>query len=339
MDTNKHFDFKASEEAALWLHRLQHEDTPEVRADFSAWIRKAAVNLEEFLFAQAVWKEFDHLDPALSAQAQGAELTPSIVGFRAPTPAQAASAGQTMRRPRWKWRAGLAAALVALTGGWMIYQGLLGADTYATTVGDQQIVKLSDGSVIHLNTDSRAEVRYSARVRSVRLVSGEAMFTVARDPARPFSVQTDSAFIQALGTQFNVYRTSGTTTRIAVVEGAVQVSEDRPAAGKEAVKLGAGDEARVLAHHVVKVKEPDVERAVAWRARRLVFPGDRVADVANEFNRYNKTQIRVEGEAIRQRRMSGVFDADDPSPFIEHLARDPTLAVDKADGEIRIRIR
>jgi ferric-dicitrate binding protein FerR (iron transport regulator) len=53
-------DPQASEEAAVWLQRLRVEDSPRVRAEFSAWIRKGATNLEEFLFAQAIWKELDH---------------------------------------------------------------------------------------------------------------------------------------------------------------------------------------------------------------------------------------------------------------------------------------
>ena len=112
---------------------------------------------------------------------------------------------------------------------------------------------------------------------------------------------------------------------------------DRP--GTDIMQLTAGDEDRVSQGRIVKTIKPDVRRALAWRARRLMFPGDRIADIVEEFNRYNRTRIRIEGAAIRERRMSGVFDADDPSPLIQHLARDADVEIVKSENEILIRSR
>jgi transmembrane sensor len=106
------------------------------------------------------------------------------------------------------------------------------------------------------------------------------------------------------------------------------------------LKLEAGDEAQVVADgRVTRAEAPNVSRATAWRARKLLFPGDRIADVAAEFNRYNRTRIHVEGEALRNRRMSGVFDADDPSPFLEHLERDPDVRVESRGRDVFVRSR
>jgi transmembrane sensor len=380
MTENQQDNFKVSEEAALWLHRLNHEDTPAVRAEFSAWIKKAAVNLEEFLFAQAVWKELDHVDPAARAGLESVVSSDSVIDLRparggenllspplssAPAASARTPARSHVPRDRMRWAIRIAASLGVILLGWLILAKLPGGiDVYATAVGDQRAIKLSDGSVIHLNTHSRAEVRYSEHTRTVRLVEGEALFTVAHDTARPFFVLTDSARIRAVGTQFDVYRASTTATRVAVVDGVVQVSSPPDATGiapvaspespppaatqstqrtdrKEegVVRLAAGDQAEINLGRIVKTAAPNVQRAVAWRARRLMFPGDRVADIAEEFNRYNRIRIRVEGETIRERRMSGVFDADDPSPLVQFLARDPNVAVTKSADEILIRPR
>ena len=57
-------------------------------------------------------------------------------------------------------------------------------------------------------------------------------------------------------------------------------------------------------------REPtDITQTVAWRERRLVFTKEALADIAEEFNRYNRApQIRVEGDIARNTRYTGVFD-------------------------------
>jgi transmembrane sensor len=219
--------------------------------------------------------------------------------------------------------------------GWLLLHSVSDPkQAYVTATGDQQSIKLRDGSLVQLNTHSRIEATYSAGARQVRLLEGEALFIVAQDPARPFRVYTDSATIQAIGTQFNVYRRVN-GTRVSVVEGIVQVS--RPAAAP--VRLEAGAEADIAADRVTRTAKPDVDRAVAWRARRLVFHSDRLEDVAREFNRYNRDQIRLDGVGVADRRISGVFDADDTQPLIEFLNAQPGFSVTQAGRETVIRVR
>lgn len=350
-------DFRIAEEAALWLQRLEREDTPQVHAEFSAWIKRGAVNLQEFLFAKAVWMELGHVDPAVRARldAAAADAQSSVIDLSAArtpgaTPVKAAAEEQVSmptgvraeRRRGFVWLGAAAACLVAMISAVIALIATRDdAQIYATTIGDQKAIKLADGSVMHLNTASRVEVRYSQQERMLRLIEGEALFTAAKDPARPFVVLTESARIRALGTQFNVYRNNSGETRVTVLDGAVQVSETRTSAGSQnAVRLAAGDEAKVdRGARIIKDVVPNVQRAVAWRARRLMFPGAPVSQIAEEFNRYNRVQIRVEGEALRQRRMSGVFDADDPSPLIRFLSGSPEVTVVRGDHEILIRPR
>ena len=91
-------------------------------------------------------------------------------------------------------------------------------------VGEQKTVRLTDGSVLQLNTRSQARVAYTDGVREIEL-KGEALFTVAKDMHRPFLVRTHDATVRALGTRFNVYE-QGTATRVAVLEGRVRVSSN-----------------------------------------------------------------------------------------------------------------
>lgn len=356
---------RVSEEAAAWLLRLQTEDSPETRAEFDRWIRQGAGNLEEFLFAQMMLSELDRLDssfnPGSFARDDSVVEFPNVAS-PAPSPAHGENHSEETEtseeaaspRRRWPWISALAAALVLATGLW-VTPWPLGSNIYSTKVGSQEAIKLDDGSIIHLNTHSKAQVHFSKDVREVRLLQGEALFTVAHDAGRPFIVVTDTARVRAIGTQFNVYRSGTDQTKVSVIEGVVQVtgkassgnvaptpSQNDRTAGAEAlssVRLAAGDEAAVVGARVVKAEAPAVERAVAWRSRRLMFEGNPVAEIAEEFNRYNARQIRVEGEELRARKMTGVFDADDPSTMIRFISRDANVEVITNENEILIRPR
>jgi transmembrane sensor len=340
-------NLQASEEAAVWLQRLREHDTPEVRAEFSAWVRKGAVNLEEFLFAQATWKELDYVDPDMRKRLWSVEGPETVVDFpvRERLSSDGVQSGKAQRRNLHRsWLISAAAMLAVVMIGWAT---LITSHTHATDIGEQRSVKLADGSIMYLNTSSRAVVDFTDTQRTIRLTSGEALFMVEHDPRRPFYVLTDSARIRAIGTEFNVYRNNDGKTRVAVIEGVVQVSPVRretaanttAAGGTPDVQLAAGDEASVDMRHVAKSREPNIERAVAWRSRRLMFSGDPVSAIAAEFNRYNETPIRIEGDELLTRRMSGVFDADDPAPLVQYLQDDPTIEVVRSEGEILIRAR
>jgi transmembrane sensor len=333
---------KAAEEAAWWLHRLKQDHTPEVQAAFVSWVRKASIHLEEFLFAQAIWRELDQVDPTLRARYEDGVGQRSVVDF--PATREAPMAQPLRSRRRLPWKIGVAAMLAMIAIAAILWAAApFGANMYATVVGEQRAIKLADGSVMHLNTRTRAEVHYSSSSRTVRLQTGEALFTVERDPLRPFVVITDSARVRALGTAFNVYRRSEGDTHVSVVDGAVQLtvpgSQENStsqaamqSSSSHEIRLARGDEAQVVRGRIVRTEAPDVQRAVAWRARELVFSGRPVEEIAAEFNRYNKAQIRVEGETLQKHRMSGVFAADDPTPFVRFLSKEPGVAVTR-DGD------
>jgi len=64
--------------------------------------------------------------------------------------------------------------------------------TYRTVTGQQQIIALPDGSSIELNTDSLVRVDYARASRNIRLLRGEALFSVAHSTLRPFDVYAAS---------------------------------------------------------------------------------------------------------------------------------------------------
>jgi len=97
----------------------------------------------------------------------------------------------------------------------------------------------------------------------VRLVRGEAHFTVAKNPARPFIVEAGGVAVRAVGTAFDVRHADG-AIEVLVTEGKVHVRAARaarriqvPAPAPIATPLVAGERA------VVDTTRPATAPAVA----------------------------------------------------------------------------
>lgn len=329
-----------TEDAAGWLVRLEHDPTPQCRAEFAAWLRHSPTHMEEFLSVTAAYKELDGLEALGDFDLKAAPL-PNIVTLeksRPPVDLRWMNA-QSARPERTRWKiAGLAAALLAAIFGVDYALPGLSSPDYSTATGEQRSIKLDDGSVIQLNTRSRVIVKFSKQARDVHLLEGEALFSVEQDRNRPFRVFTDTAVVRAIGTQFNVYRRREVTT-VSVVQGAVQVSGERQTAPDNNI-FTAGEAVRVDREgRVVKQARTEVTQAIVWRQRKLDFRGTPLNEVAEQFNRYNRIRIRVEDGKAAGKQLNGVFNADEPQALLSFLAQDPGLRFEREGKDVTIRAR
>lgn len=334
--TNKRETARLADQAADWVVRLDEEPTDECRNELVSWLRTSPRHLDEFLLAQATYGAFREMGPQHGFQIQGAAAADATVVPLVATNdgARRGDARALPGRARWQsWPVAAALAGVSLGLGLWIWAAQDRENVYATAVGEQRTVRLPDGSLLSLNTHSRAQVSFSRQGRNVSLLEGEALFDVAPDPARPFRVMAGATAIDVLGTQFNVRR-NGEETRVSVVDGKVRVS----AAGEAAEVIGGG-EARVKHGESAQPVKADLEQTLAWRERRLVFRGTSLAEVIGEFNRYNARPLRLEDESLAQRRISGVFHVDDPSTILKFLQKESALQIEEHGNETVIRER
>jgi len=336
------------------------DPSPQDKAAFVAWLKESPRNVRDFLLMISVDRALDDLDgerlhdiEALLASADR-RITPI---FRRPMP----TAILSPRHSRRQWVAVAASVLVAVIGGWLIW-GLGASDwrTFTTATGEQRAFELEDGSVINLNTHSRVAIRFGREARDVRLLEGEALFNVHHNSARPFRVYTHDAVVQAVGTQFNVYQRAQDTV-VSVIAGRVNVAAG-PEAHADSPKLsplkpavptiaapprtasvhsvGPNEEAHISSAGSVSVRSlPDITEAVAWRDRRLIFREQTLEHIVEEFNRYSRKQIQLQGADVENRVYTGVFDVDDTESLEQVLAHDADLIVDQSEAGIVIRHR
>lgn len=346
-------ELKIAMEAAEWLLKLEEDASTRCQREFVEWLKHSPRHMEEFLLVWATagatrgidTERTIDVDALLKAGMENVTPLPTVVAT------QPASAVSGKRWTRW-WHAGVAAALIGAVALGLLHEFRVPA--YSTALGEQRSFQMEDGSLLHLNTQSRVNVRYSKHAREIHLLQGEALFVVAPDRSRPFRVTAGSTTIQAVGTQFNVYRQPHETT-VSVIEGKVKVVStasalslarqplDQPGTANPqrdaAATLIAGEQISMTDEgRTVAPVAADIDVAVAWRQRRLVFRSQRLDEIAAQFNRYNQTVIRVEGTAAHKR-MSGTFNANQPEAFLGFLTQDPQLEVQRSAKENVIRTR
>jgi transmembrane sensor len=329
------------EQAAEWLLILE-ENRPQDRDAFSEWIAKSPLHIGAFLRAAAMDTLLSRVDPQRTVDIERHTATDEVRDIDS-------SSAHMETRPNRSWRISKRWAAAACIGivtlmpavWWHATNGdRANLQHFDTGVGEQRALELDDGSLLHLNTNSKVTVRFTGQERRVDLLAGEALFRIQRDSSRPFRVHSGRIVIQAVGTQFNVYRRLDDAV-VSVLEGAVQISDERNLSGQSPtrIRLNAGEEAQVAYNGSLSKKTlPDVSRVSAWRQRRLIFRDEPLSNIASEFNRYNRTpKIRIEGADIGARRYAAAFDADDPESLLGILGKDRTLRVEQRADELIIR--
>lgn len=212
-----------------------------------------------------------------------------------------------------------------------------GIDRYETRFGEIRNIALTDGSVLHLNSDSEAEVRFTDHGRKVRLLKGEAFFDVARDSARPFEVEARSAVVRATGTAFNV-RLRPSMIEVTVTKGSVSVRCGNRA--PQQVAAGSGAVLQPRSFVVTGLGARLLAQRTAWRNQIVDLDGETVELATNEFNRYRPAPILIGDTRVASLRIGGRFHIGDSAKFLDLLAESlPVRIVDGEDGSVMLLYR
>jgi transmembrane sensor len=240
----------------------------------------------------------------------------------------------------------LAASVALLVGiaGWLALR-YYDVQVLDTAVGEQRRITLADGSRLDLAPDSRVSARFTLARRDVRLVRGQAFFTVAHNAVRPFVVHANSLTVTAVGTEFDV-RMGPSSTVVTVSEGRVNVAPGADGAGSgpltttETVRASVGQRVTFSkAAQRLSVATVDPKAAGAWRDGTLQFVGEPLEDVINAINRYTARQIVV-APAFQQTRFTGTVSPPKVRDWLKALEHIYAVeVVDQGANGILIRSR
>jgi len=330
--TTRPADSAAEEQASLWAARLEGGTLDAAdRTALDAWLAAEPTH-------RALLSDYCQFSADLE------QVLPALVSSGAvPMPA----AAQPSRRRRgfsWLTLAGgtlAAAAAVALF--FTLSPTALTVETLATSVAQRQSFTLADGTRVELNAQTSLRIENTRDERRVRLASGQAYFAVAKDPNRPFIVETPTGSIRVTGTVFDVRTDQVSELEVTVVEGSVQVRPmDAPATGPRLPSaLTAGENLTATPAGVTRrTLTPDgIEDALAWRQGKIVFHSAPLRLALARFAQYHGRGITVTAEA-ENLTLGGRFSLDDLNGFLDALAQIHPIRVNPdPSGILRISLR
>lgn len=270
---------------------------------YDNWCQRSELHAHAARNAEALWGAFPHTRKAQ----QFVALKP----------------GKRRKSVRVWWAAGMAACLALMISSAMLLRpwSALYAD-HVTAAGERRELRLQDGSVLWMNGDTVLSVDYSHNRRGITLYQGEALFEVAKDAARPFIVRAAQGDVQAIGTRFDVDQ-RGDKVTVQVSEGVVQVSS-----GGETMRLPAG-QSSVYRQGMAPLAGAtiDVENVATWQRGKLIFNARPLGDVLDELDRHIPGVLYLTDETLAARRISGIFEVDDPQAALDVLAQTQPLRI------------
>jgi transmembrane sensor len=279
--------------AIRWWTRLDAGAlSPDEREELSAWLTERPEHKAAFDEVCRLWGDLEALRP--------------LYPLHAPAP---------VARPRLR-RAGLFALLAAVLALYVGFDDLqiLARAKERTGVAETRKITLEDGSSVELGPRSAIAERFDDRRRTVTLLRGEALFEVAADPARPFSVSVAGGLVTAFGTVFDV-STSPARTEVTVLQHRVRLASTGPA-----VVVAEGQQS-AFAPGIAAISPyaVAVDQVTAWRRGKLVFEDKPLGEVVEAIGRYYAGYILILDPGMKARRVTGVFDAGDPLAAIRAI--------------------
>ena len=320
---------KLEDAAGAWIARLEADDVSESdRRCFAEWLAEDRRHRETFEAMRHTWHRLDALGTVVHGVA--GEKPQATV--------------ERSRRRGIVWAAAATLLLAVGSASWVVLYAPAFVE-YETAVGHQLSVSLEDSSTVDLNTDTLITVDFTDDERAIRLVRGEAHFTVAKDAQRPFVVSAGDGIVKAVGTQFNVYLTASREIEVTVTEGIVEVAKADESIGSsaapaspelplQAARVSEGQHVRYNGQvgAVAEMPAPEVERRLAWRQGMLSFDGETLEQVVAEVGRYTNIQFIIADPELRELQVGGYFRSNDLTALTELL--ETAFGVDvKRDGQ------
>lgn len=289
----------------LILRALQCRISPQEELKLRAWREEDPQNEARYQAFASVWRMTGERAEAINTE------PPEVASITSRSPPRLRSAGPLKRR--LLQFAGLAAAFVVGLG--IAYAPGDGGpadgkpDEIVTGASETATTRLSDGTVIRLAPESRLVLPSAADARRVML-DGQAFFAVAKDPERPFLVQTPSGEAHVLGTRFELDAQRG-HLRLLVVEGQVAISS-----GASRVDVRAGQLAQVRENEAPsKVEVDDVWPLLDWMGRFLAFESTPLREVQHELETRFDLTLEFEDPSLAEETVT-VWFRDEPIPEV-----------------------
>jgi len=342
-------DDNVFQKAADWLALMKSGDlTFETEKSFYIWLCESPAHQKAYESIFSIWDDtkFLHTDPLAIEDLKEDWVKEKI-----------------LTKKNWfhKLKIGImphrmialaATVLFVVAGIWLTLYQKTSTITYATKTGEQKTISLPDGSTLHLDTETVLSIKFTRKLRYVEMTTGRSLFSVAHDSKRPFVVSVGQIVVQAIGTQFNIYKEETGKVSVSVTEGQVKVSLKKEAempknkiVSKNLIKKETSSK-KLLTKKTIRqsdfpneilatgqkiiinepdadyeIKPVDIELTKEWKEGRLSFYKAPLAEVIEEINRYLDKKIYIEDKRLNDLDISLTFKIAHRHNFVNVLEK------------------
>ena len=214
---------------------------------------------------------------------------------------------------------------------------LLQAHRVTTHEDKEYWLRLDDGTLIHLNSNTRLVYpeQFSGTTRDV-IIDGEAYFMVARDRRHPFVVHTPQGAVRVYGTEFNVSTRSSdgaAATEVVLVKGAVGVT---PNGGQEQTMV-PGEKCLMSQAQCAKT-QVDVQPYVSWNTGYFTFDNCSLEQLMQVLSKWYGCRVTFVDKTAAEKHFTGEIDRyASIEPTLEAIGRVTGLLIEKRGEEVTIR--
>lgn len=177
---------------------------------------------------------------------------------------------------------------------------------------------LDDGSIVWLQKESRLTYGDYGNARKATF-TGEALFEVAKDPERPFTISCGPVDVEVVGTSFNLKNTAG-VVELKVFTGKVQLST---ASDKEGTTIHAQEMAvYTVAEGITKrmIDKNEIAAIVAPTEYNMEFRNTTMENVLAKIERKFDITIHVQDDVVKKCRITADFTDNSLKTTMEMLA-------------------
>ncbi len=291
------------------------------------WLLASEENRKTFSELQSVWQSMDSTS-ALSV----IDIEAEWFKLKSEAGINSASAFRKIRmNPGFR----IAASVLIIVGlsiaGWLY----LSSKTISTGIAETREFILPDGSQITLNASSSLHYdrNFGKETRKVRL-TGEAYFSITKNPNSPFIISVNENEVKVLGTAFNVrsYKETG-RVEVTVQEGIVSFYRKKEEEHKLILKQGdkAGYDRAIQSFS----KEVNTDRNfIAWKTRQIIFESDSLLSVVKTLENVYHKQIIIENTALDSCTITTSFNNKDLPTILKILESTLGIKSEEKDGRI-----
>ena len=194
------------------------------------------------------------------------------------------------------------------------------------------IKTLNDGSVIYIaqNSSFSFPKEFENKSRNVSL-KGEAFFDIASNPAKPFIIETDQAFIEVLGTAFNVKTQDGNNFELCVDRGKVKVTmKNNPS---NTALVVAGEKVTTFKNDLLKSKYVKNQES-GWYKQRMHFKDESLQNIISVLNRNFNTTFVVAEKETGNRKLTVTFNKESAATMTELICVTLNLKSQNINGSV-----